>query len=104
MACDASRSKRTRERSSLENFEAEQRKIGQEAMDSYKINGAAVIFCLVALWWDASQIGAGAVLAMIALYNFGFLWYNKLRLDRANEREMHLTPPTQFNLAHDHEI
>jgi hypothetical protein len=76
-----------RERPFPANLQAEQRRIGQEAVESYKINGAAVIFCLIALWWDAGRTGAAAVLAMMALYNFGALWFNKVRLNRAHDRD-----------------
>lgn len=93
-----------RERSFAENLEAEQRKIGLEAMDSYKINGAAAILCLAALWWDASRIGAGTFLALMVLYNFGILWRNKSRLDRASDRDPQRPPPAEFNLAHEHEV
>lgn len=93
-----------REGASLANVEAEQRKIGLEAMDSYKINGAAAILCLAALWWDASRIGAGMFLALMVLYNFGILWYNKSRLDRAYDRDPDRPPPAQLDLAHEYEV
>jgi hypothetical protein len=91
------------EGSSPANLEAEQRKVGHEAIDSYKINGAAAIICLVALWWDASGIGAATFLAMIVLYNFGMLWYTKSRLDRAHDREADGRLPAELNLVHENE-
>jgi hypothetical protein len=92
------------ERTSLASVEAEQRKIGLEAMDSYKINGAAAILCLAALWWDASRIGAGAFLALIALYNFGILWHNKSRLDRAYDRDPDRPPPARVDIVQEYEV
>ena len=88
------------EGSFLANFEAEQHKMGQDALDSYKINGAAVFFCLVTLWWDSSRIGASVVLGMMALYNLGLLWHNKMRLDRALERDKY---PAHHTKSDDHE-